>query len=200
MEAVPRFFEVNFGGGGDIRDPEIDWPESIELGGVRLRGRIDRLDVAKDHFAVVDYKTGSKLPGLRDIEEGLSLQLPLYLQAAQRILSGYGRDGLLPAAGLYLQVRKPVRARVGIGNAEFVNRAFTGREGTRATVPDAGALRTLCEQATERARGFVDGIATGVFPLTDPGRVATVCRPCPYKTMCRIQATRRVTSAESEGA
>jgi len=199
-EPVPRFFEVTFGGGGTIRDPEIDWPEAVVVGDLRLRGRIDRLDLAEDHFTVVDYKTGTTVPSVRDLEEGFSLQLPLYIQAAEQILSGFGYAGLRPAAGMFVQVRKPVRVRVGLGNAEYLGRAFTARESIRATVPDAESLRKLCEVSVARARECVDGIASGAFPLAEASRVARVCRPCPFKTMCRIQALRRVTPAESEGA
>jgi len=199
-ESVPRFFEVTFGGGGEIRDPEIDWPEPITVGDMRLRGRIDRLDLAEDHFTVVDYKTGAVLPGVRDLEQGYSLQLPLYLEAAGRILAGFGYPRLTPAAGVYVQVRRPVRVRLGLGNKVFLNREFTAREGARVPVETTDALRERCAQSARHARRCVDGIAAGEFPLTDPSRAAVACRPCPLKTICRIQATRRVGPAESEEA
>ena len=54
---------------------------SIEIGGVKIRGRVDRLDRADDGVTIVDYKTGRP----RDQEDAdQSLQLSIYAIAAQR--------------------------------------------------------------------------------------------------------------------
>ncbi|MGH9492205.1 MAG: ATP-dependent helicase [Terriglobales bacterium] len=55
---------------------------SVEIGGARLRGRVDRLDrCGEDGVAIVDYKTGAP----RSQEEAdESLQLSIYALAAQR--------------------------------------------------------------------------------------------------------------------
>lgn len=42
-----------------------------------LKGRLDRVDVSKRGFMVIDYKTG-KAPTKADLEKGLHLQIPIY--------------------------------------------------------------------------------------------------------------------------
>jgi DNA helicase II / ATP-dependent DNA helicase PcrA len=53
----------------------------VEAGGIRLTGRIDRIDREGDGVAVVDYKTG-KSRSQEDADE--SLQLSIYAMAAQQ--------------------------------------------------------------------------------------------------------------------
>ena len=63
-------------------------PIRIELDGgriVNLRGKIDRVDMAKiedkSYFRVVDYKSSNKSLKLSDIKDGISLQLMTYMAA-----------------------------------------------------------------------------------------------------------------------
>lgn len=84
----PSYFEWSFGR-GDVPPLEII---GIDGNTIRLRGRVDRIDV--DHqnktFRVIDYKTGARRISESDLESGRSLQMPLYLQAVQeRLLPGY---------------------------------------------------------------------------------------------------------------
>ncbi len=83
---------------------------------IRMRGFIDRIDVYKEdgitYVRVVDYKTGSKEFKLRDIYEGLNLQLLLYLFTIwksppgefRRALAGEGGE-IVPAGALYFSAR-----------------------------------------------------------------------------------------------
>ena len=50
--------------------------------GVRVGGRIDRVDVCGDMVRIVDYKTGSIDDSASSYYTGLKLQLPLYLLSA----------------------------------------------------------------------------------------------------------------------
>jgi ATP-dependent helicase/nuclease subunit B len=78
---TPREFEKDF---DDLK---------IEIGGgpIRLRGKIDRIDVSADgaRARVMDYKTG-KFRDERDNElcGGETLQLPLYILAAEKLHGG----------------------------------------------------------------------------------------------------------------
>jgi len=49
---------------------------ALDLGGVRLFGRADRIDVFADRAEVVDYKTGAP-PSVKQVESGLAPQLTL---------------------------------------------------------------------------------------------------------------------------
>ncbi|HEX2128541.1 MAG TPA: PD-(D/E)XK nuclease family protein, partial [Solirubrobacterales bacterium] len=87
----PDLLEVAFGpfDEGTERD-------ALTLGGVSLRGRIDRIDVDPAGRAVVrDYKTGKSVAPADKFGERGTLQIQLYMLVAERIL------GLDPVAGLY---------------------------------------------------------------------------------------------------
>ena len=60
-----------------------EWRCEINLdGGVRIGGRIDRVDGCGDMVRIIDYKTGTVDSSVTKYYMGLKLQLPLYLTAA----------------------------------------------------------------------------------------------------------------------
>jgi ATP-dependent helicase/DNAse subunit B len=91
----PTWFEVGF---GFTEDPESLPALELEApdGPLRLRGRIDRIDVSQqgDRAVIVDYKGRRVTAGERWIQDG-SFQATLYLRAARDLL------GLEPAGALY---------------------------------------------------------------------------------------------------
>ena len=126
-QAQPAFFEVAFGQRGSRPgevDPKLSTPAPVRIGEVNLRGRIDRVDLAATCFAVIDYKTGSAVPTLAEIRSGASLQLPLYLRAAEQLLDREG-DAPAPAAGLYYRLRDPVELQLALGSGRYNGVAFT---------------------------------------------------------------------------
>jgi len=73
---------------------------------VHLKGRIDRIDANKDftEFAVLDYKSGSTIPKKESISDGISLQLPVYIEAVKKtILSDKNSE---PHSGYYFGLKK----------------------------------------------------------------------------------------------
>lgn len=76
---------------------------STTLGDITLSGKIDRIDVSGDYFRVVDYKSSSTGFSLGDFAGGVSLQLPVYIEAARRLLESQGA-GALPAGGYYMKI------------------------------------------------------------------------------------------------
>ena len=135
----PTALELGFGFAGRrtsaARHSELP---AFELGdGVRLRGRIDRVDAGGTGQAVVyDYK-GRAAPGAaRWITEG-SLQVALYMRAVEELL-GLQRGGrLLPAA----RRPRPARAR----------RARRGqRRGARVRARRARASTSRCASCSTR--------------------------------------------------
>ncbi|MDE1900085.1 MAG: PD-(D/E)XK nuclease family protein [Alphaproteobacteria bacterium] len=66
----------------------------VAVGGILLKGRVDRIDRAPDGaLSIIDYKTGG-VPAAKDVESGLEPQLPLLALMAQR----HGFDNVAPAA------------------------------------------------------------------------------------------------------
>jgi RecB family exonuclease len=55
----------------------------VQAGEAKITGRIDRVDTDGGAYFVTDYKLGN-FPKRADIEEGLDLQMPVYLLAAER--------------------------------------------------------------------------------------------------------------------
>jgi RecB family exonuclease len=86
MRFRPHELELSFGE-GDPKFPVIELPGPA--GALRLRGRIDRIDVAETSegsmFRVIDYKSGS-VPSTTEVRQCTMLQLPLYAMAVQRLL------------------------------------------------------------------------------------------------------------------
>ena len=82
--------------------------ENLKVGdtALELRGRIDRIDLSDDgkYFLIVDYKTGHAELKLEKIFHGLSLQLAVYLNSAQKLSEVSGREGV---AMLYCLLKIP---------------------------------------------------------------------------------------------
>ena len=200
-EVEPSFFEVSFGPMPAGRsDPLLSSPEPVMFGTIALRGRVDRVDVGDGFFSIVDYKTGGSVPGKKEIEEGTSLQIPLYLHAVEQMLRAAGKTHLAPAGGFYLRLRDEVEMRPAVAAETFRGRAFPGAARHKQFVPDEAALRELMNTVRRAAEEYIAGAAGGVFPLTTPERVDRLCGYCPYRTACRIQTLRHVTPASTEEA
>ena len=80
-----RVFEWPFGGVAE--DGSFDKKSSeVKIGGVSLAGKIDRIDVLDEDgsrfLQVIDYKSGTTSYDPASVYEGLTLQLPVYLQVA----------------------------------------------------------------------------------------------------------------------
>ena len=101
------------------------------LSPVTLRGIVDRVDIAKAdggaYVRVVDYKTGSRKIALNDIFNGLTLQLPIYLEAAMNAASGAVHENVYPGGLFYLETRQP-----------FINAKKNGRAEERGDGGSSG--------------------------------------------------------------
>ena len=197
----PAYFEVSFGGTPGTpgtSDRILSRQEPVALGGARLRGRIDRVDTGDGFFAVIDYKTGRDVPGLSEIREGLSLQLPAYIAAAGELLSGIGRRDLAPAGGLYYRLRDEVELKPGLVADSFRGRAFPARSRSRQVVRDETEIREIIGETARCIGGILEGITGGRFPLTRPELVPKLCGHCGFRTVCRIQSLKHVTPESPE--
>ena len=80
---------------------------------MRLKGRIDRVDVCEDETAVyvkvVDYKSGNTSFDLVSLYYGLQLQLVVYLNAAMEMEKRLHPDKqVIPAGIFYYRVKDPM--------------------------------------------------------------------------------------------
>jgi ATP-dependent helicase/DNAse subunit B len=160
----PTELEWSFGGPDDAHGP-------LQLGaGVRVTGRVDRIDTGPGGAAVVrDYK-GRKVVGGAKWAHEQQLQVALYLLAVRELL------GLDPVAGLYQPL---VGARLSARG--LVRDGVPGRY-TRTDLVDGDGFEATLESAREIAeRTAADLHAGRVAPC--PERCSN--RGCRYPAICR---------------
>jgi len=188
LTALPSYFEVPFGRAGEdvkYRDPVMFSEEPIAAGDIRLQGKIDRIDLSGDAFRVIDYKTGSQVPGPSEIEEGSSMQLPLYLHCAESILSDrLGRE-MGEGVGAYYHLRSGFRAVTRVGSKDLRGTLVPSAEKSRL-FDSSEQLHELVAAAIMRATELASNIADGMFPVR-PSHPDRLCRSCEYSRVCRIQ-------------
>ena len=111
---APVDFEVAFGANGAL--PAISVPGK-RMNAV-LRGFVDRVDAWQEHgqnyFRVVDYKTGKKDFDYCDVQNGLGLQMLLYLFALEQEGEDLLGPNAVPAGVQYFPARVPLVSADGI--------------------------------------------------------------------------------------
>ena len=192
-EPRPSFFEVSFGAEGSQtgkkseRDTELSQDAPVIAGGIRLRGKIDRIDKGDDTFTLIDYKSGKETNSYADIKRGLSLQLPLYLRAAEDLLRSHFPE-LKGVAALYHKVLAPDSERkLGLAVREYMSVSFEKLKGRGGLIDSEEELKELIEATIVKARSYVDGVASGKFPLIEKDLVGRKCPNCPYRSVCRVR-------------
>ncbi len=98
---------------GDFRVDRLEQSFEYVREGIRLQGRIDRVDIAEDeehvYVKVIDYKSGKTSFDLTRIYNGTQLQLMTYLNVALRTYETRFPDKeAVPAAMLYYRLDDPV--------------------------------------------------------------------------------------------
>jgi ATP-dependent helicase/DNAse subunit B len=172
----PRELELGFGfEEGDERGEASDLPAFELGGGVRLRGRIDRIDVSDAGEAIVyDYKGRAVSGASKWIEDG-KLQVALYMRAAEELL------GLRVVGGFYQPLTgAELRAR-GVLDADSGLELDCVSTDSR----DHGELRALLEEA----------VAAGLEVAAQAANGRLQARPdtcaynggCRYPTICRCE-------------
>jgi RecB family exonuclease len=137
---------------------EFDIAGDKETRRVRLRGKVDRIDLlAGSSFRIVDYKTG------RAPEWRRSIQLPVYAVCTAQWLARVrgGRWDVAEAAYLVL----------------------SGKDHVRTIVPDGKGSTSALASGQQRLLDAIDGMARGEFPPrpAEP-RLCTLCR---FSAVCR---------------
>lgn len=211
VPVLPRHFEVNFGQPGEPSDSELSCEEPISIGNVRMKGKIDRIDIGNGTFNIVDYKTGSTTVRMQEILSGQSLQLPVYLQVAKKLLESHKRTEFEPAAGLYHKVRlDQCKVELGIGAASengIAYETYNGNDWKSASKSGQLLEDEFFAARLARVSGYVqhyvDSISNGTFPLITrvetfvdseeegdtpitPNNKTGPCSYCNYKRVCRV--------------
>jgi len=175
LPLVPRRFEVGFG--SERSAPELQ--RGLELGdGIRLSGKIDRIDVdpASARGIVQDYKSGRTGHSAAQIEKELRLQIPLYMLVLRDLV------GIEPLGGLYRPLAGERRAR-GLLRAEAREDGVPGF--TPSDYLDEEAFWGQVESAKELALGFAQRIRAGDVQHDPKGGDCPAW--CDLWRMCRVK-------------
>jgi ATP-dependent helicase/DNAse subunit B len=193
----PRYLELGFGFGdrpaGEGSEAEPDTRaraglsaeglgegaglQALDLGdGLRLRGRIDRVDVtaAGGQAVVYDYKGRNAPPAAKWTEQG-NVQVALYMRAIEELL------GLEAAGGFYQPLSGADLCARGVLDGE----SGVELECVRGEVREHGELRELLEAAVASARAAAAQAGRG--ELEPRPRTCAYRGGCMYPTICRCE-------------
>jgi ATP-dependent helicase/DNAse subunit B len=191
QQVLPSYFEVAFGGmKSAARDPDSK-EEPLELTRetfvgeetIKISGQIDRVDVARDNTIIAyDYKlsTGSSRS---DIISGRSLQLPIYLEALEKLILP---DQPVAGGGYYVIRGGQDRRNKGLYRASQLEYL---RLRAKNSVFSDEEWQKIREQVVARIWEFLDGIRAGRF-IVDPAERLKTCRFCDYGAVCRYDRDR----------
>ena len=185
------YFEVAFGmTPRQAADPQstvqhLELTRSTDAGEdtIKIQGQIDRVDQADDGTLVAyDYKlsTGANA---EDMKAGRSLQLPIYLEALERLLlPGHALAG----GGYYILKAKPGRRNSGMYRKDFGE--YLGLQAKNSILTDYDWTQ-LRRQVVQKIWQFFDGMRSGDFRVR-PSLGYETCKFCDYKAVCRYEKYR----------
>ena len=191
QQVLPAYFEVAFGGmKSAAKDPDSK-EEPLELTRqtfvgeetIKISGQIDRVDVARDNTLIAyDYKlsTGSSRS---DIISGRSLQLPIYLEALEKLILP---DQPIAGGGYYVIRGAQDRRNKGLYRASQLEYLRLRAKNSVFTDEDWQRIRT---QVIARVWEFLEGMRAGRF-IVDPSERLKTCRWCDYAAVCRYDRDR----------
>ncbi len=107
---IPEHYEVGFQSVSGLDAIQFQLSEEEKM---RLRGRIDRMDIwereREVYVRVIDYKSGNTSFQLLNVYHGLQLQLVVYLNAAMELLrTKYPGKKIRPAGIFYYHIDDPL--------------------------------------------------------------------------------------------
>ncbi|HWG56476.1 MAG TPA: PD-(D/E)XK nuclease family protein, partial [Gaiellaceae bacterium] len=175
LPLLPRRFEVGFG--SERSAPELQ--RGLDLGdGIRLSGKIDRIDVdpGSARGIVQDYKSGRTGHSAAEIEKELRLQIPLYMLVLRDLV------GIEPLGGLYRPLAGERRAR-GLLRLEAKDDGVPGF--AKNDYLDEDAFWAQVENAKELARRFALRIREGDVQHDPKGGDCPAW--CDLWSMCRVK-------------
>lgn len=145
----------------------FETPVEGEINGIKLQGRVDRVDMSTSGFRVVDYKTGrlDKDNVNTQILKGKAFQLPVYLALAKTLL----------------EIQKKPAAKEGEAVFYHLEQDDATEEPLRIG-PDF--WKEHGEQFYRTLAFLVKDIETGAFYIR-PSDTRGYCDWCDYKAVCR---------------
>ena len=177
---TPKFFENSF---GNVASRKNNFNKNVEIGDVKLRGTIDRIDVDVNEaqFNIIDYKLKGKRPTVQELFDGLSLQLPVYLIAGKQILTeseniDYNANDMI-IYSLNFKDEKfgkfPINLK-GRGKMSLEEKKLLNEE--------------LLNSTKDKVLQYHEKIKRGNFHLSQlENREEKVCNYCDFNSFCRVK-------------
>jgi ATP-dependent helicase/nuclease subunit B len=191
QQVLPAYFEVAFGGARSAaKDPdstdeplELTRPTLIGDEAIKISGQIDRVDVAGDDTVIAyDYKLSTGASKW-DIVSGRSLQLPIYLEALERLILP---DREIAGGGYYIIRGGQERRNKGLYRATQLN--YLNLRAKNSVFSDE-EWQQVREEVIAKIWKFLDGMRAGRF-IVDPSERRKTCRFCDYGAVCRYDRDR----------
>jgi probable DNA repair protein len=160
---------------------------ALEIGGLRLNVRLDRMDeTAAGERIVIDYKTGeAKLASMLG-ERPDQPQLPLYLIASEPDAAGVAFAQVRAGGMKFTGLARADDLLPGVKMPEKAGRSGAGADWEQQVASWRAEIERL-------ARGFAEGDAP-----VDPKRALQTCEYCDVKPLCRIYERLANTLEEGE--
>ncbi|NGP54662.1 PD-(D/E)XK nuclease family protein [Thioalkalivibrio sp. XN8] len=150
-------------------------PFELELGLLRIRGRMDRIDRVGEALVVIDYKTGAAAPADWDGERPGQPQMPLYALAQAEAVAALAYGSLKPGEVGY-------RGRQRAGDDDPL--LLPGKQTVAVAAPE---WEEMLAQWRRVLAGLAQDFAAGRAPV-DPLRPQQrdgSCAHCPLPVLCR---------------
>jgi len=181
---APKYFETPFGNvDKEKSESSIMESGSVTMNGIKVKGKIDRIEINEEekYLRIVDYKLSGKKPTKEELWTGLSLQLPVYLAAAEQILFENYNERLIPAEMVIYSLKY-----ASDGLKKDPVKLISKKDEDPITV-----TREVIEEAKKYIALYVESISGGVFPLSQrENREKIVCQYCGLKAICRVSESK----------
>ena len=197
---MPTFFEYNF--------PNMKLNLETKYGQLEVRGKIDRIDVCKDRFLLIDYKTSNMEFDSKGLYYGTKLQLPFYSyffdKNTDKRLSGFAYFPIVDnfesekvvnykMNGLYvndIDVVSSLDKNLHFdetNESKFFDIKYTTFKTTQAKLSSnclkQSTLDCLCEYAYKVCVKAVEEMIEGYIAIS-PNETERVCEFCDYQGIC----------------
>ncbi len=185
-QVLPAYFEVAFGGmksaakDPDSKDEPLELSRETFVGEetIKISGQIDRVDVARDNTVVAyDYKLSTGASRY-DITSGRSLQLPIYLEALEKLILP---DQPIAGGGYYIIRGAQDRRNKGLYRASQLDYLQLRARNSVFSEDDWQQIRS---QVIAKIWEFLDRMRAGDFRV-DPSERLKTCRFCDYRSLSR---------------
>lgn len=190
---VPFLFEWDFG-------KEKSFTLKGTNGAINLTGIVDRIDTdSRGNYIVYDYKTGWTAQNIkiRQIIEGSSLQLPVYLAVVRECIRKIGR----PAGAAWFQIKdsKNCGRVYVVADDNGFPEIMSGGDGKLPSKKyNELTLSDLVENSLKNVVSLVEKILAGQFRHTMLPKDKRCSSYCTFKLICRKDVDKLLQFSEKE--